>query len=129
MGRSGIPRVTPGGRPADSGDPVEAEPQDEPEDRLGDEPEDGPADELDAGPGDAEPGAPNDEPGGEYGWRPNDPDGAPAANASRLAPRSRVGRNSSPGAGAPGRPLPCRYAPPPVRVKEPPSREPDQAAA
>ncbi len=37
-----------------------------------------------------------------------DPDGAPAAKASRRAARSREGRKLSPGAGAPGRPLPVR---------------------
>src|SRR5439155_1399196 len=42
----------------------------------------------------------------------NDPDRAPPANASRRAARSRLGRNGSPRCGAPGRPLPCRYAPP-----------------
>ena len=40
----------------------------------------------------------------------SDPERAPAANASRRAARSRVGRNVLPGGGAPGRPLPCRQA-------------------
>src|SRR6185503_464039 len=42
--------------------------------------------------------------------RASDPDGAPASNASRLAARSRLGRNASPSRGAPGTPLPWRYA-------------------
>ena len=48
--------------------------------------------------------------------RPNEPDGAPASNASRRAARSRLGRNVSPSDGAPGRPLPCRYAGPAPRI-------------
>ena len=49
------------------------------------------------------------------------PTARPPANASRFAARSRVGRNASPGAGAPGRPLPSRNAAPPPR----PDRRPE----